>query len=315
MRALCFKRRKNSDEATMNQFAPEDDLVWGFDSLDFGDWADLEEPEAQLLLQTYIDEAVFFWRFLHPLLVARKPVDVLEVGSGMGLLSLFASTEVREITALEPESAGFGLMSQFRDTALRAWRGDTVPIFREGFLHDLPRDDTFDLIYCINVLEHVPRAGELVEEIYERLRPGGMAWFVLPNYSFPYEQHFEIPIVFNKRITERIFRKRIRNRSVPPDPIGLWAELSWPTQRGLQRFLRSRGWSHEFRKNVFSGYFARLGEPHFMQRKGALYSFFRPLLKSLKPVMMALPLSVTPIIEFAISKPSAPDAKFSAFRR
>lgn len=298
----------------MNEFTPEDGDAWVLDPLALGDLADLEEIEAQKLLRTYIYEATFFWRFLKPLLVERKPVEVMEVGSGVGLLSLLASSKVEEVIALEPQSAGFGLMSQFRGIILRAWRGDSLPVFKECFLHDLPRDETFDFVYCINVLEHVLQAEELVEEIYERLRPGGMVWFVLPNYTFPYEQHFEIPIFFNKRITEMIYRKRIRNYPVFPDPKGLWAELSWPTQRGLRRFLRSRGWSHKFGKNVLSGYFERLNEPQFIQRKGALYRSLRPLLKMLKPIVMALPLGVSPIIEFTISKPGTAPHESSDLR-
>jgi hypothetical protein len=61
-----------------------------------------------------------------------------EVGSGLGLLSLFASPEVKEIASLEPESAGFGKIAQFQDVVLRGWRSENMPIFTDSFLHDLP---------------------------------------------------------------------------------------------------------------------------------------------------------------------------------
>ncbi|MDA8777490.1 methyltransferase domain-containing protein, partial [Pontimonas sp.] len=149
-------------------------------------------------------------------------------------------------------------MGQFRERILSEWREDSIPVFKNSFLHDLPHGKKFDFIYCINVLEHVPQPEKLLDEVFERLKPGGVAWFVLPNYSFPYEQHFEIPIFFNKRFTEKLFRNRIRNRRDSPDPLGLWAELSWPTHSGLRKFFLSRGWTHEFRRNVLEGYFERL---------------------------------------------------------
>lgn len=293
----------------MNQFTPEDAHACLLDLLDSGDLSDSEVLQAQLLFGTFIDEALFFWGFLRPMLSERKPIDAMEVGSGVGLLSLFASAEVKEFTSLEPESAGFGQMSTFRRAILSAWQGQNMPVFKESFIHDLPRAKTFDFIYCINVLEHVPQPEKLLDEVFERLKPGGTAWFVLPNYSFPYEQHFEIPILFNKRVTEKIFGARIRRHSVSSDPVGLWAELSWPTQSSLKKFFLSRGWSHEFRKNVLRGYFERLREPIFVQRKGTLYKSFHPLLRLLKPAVLAVPLGVAPIIEFTLSRPSGPQSK------
>ena len=295
----------------MNHFTPQDANDWVLGALESLDLADIGEPEAQLLLRTYLDEAAFFWRFLRPLLIERKLTEVLEVGSGVGLLSLFASTEVKKITSLEPQSAGFNAMAQFREKILSLWRGDNIPVFKNSFLHDLPKEKKFDLIFSINVLEHVPQPEKLLDEVFERLNPGGTAWFVLPNYSFPYEQHFEIPIFFNKRMTEKLFANRIRNHKVSPDPVDLWAELSWPTQRDLERFMLSRTWPHEFRKNVLGGYFARLSEPHFIQRKGSLYRSLRPLIKVLRPIVMALPLGLAPIIEFTISRPASLKSKSS----
>lgn len=293
----------------MNQFTPQDANDWVLGALESLDLEDIGELEAQLLLRTYLDEAAFFWGFLRPLLVERERTEVLEVGSGVGLLSLFASSEVKKITSLEPQSAGFNAMGQFREKILSLWRGDEIPVFKNSFLQDLPREEKFDFIYCINVLEHVPGPEELIEEIHGRLKPGGLAWFLLPNYSFPYEQHFEIPIFFNKRITERVFGNRIRNHQGFPNPVGLWAELSWPTQRGLRGFLLSRDWSHEFHRNVLGGYFERLRDPYFIERKGTLFRYLRPLLKVLRPAILALPLGVAPIIEFTISKPSGPLSK------
>lgn len=261
--------------------------------------------EDQPLLEIYVSEALFFWRILEHLLVSFSPARVLEVGSGIGLLSLFASSTVPSMTSLEPESSGFKKMSTFRKVILESWTEEPLPQFENALIQDLKQDENFDFIYCINVLEHVPKPEGLVSEIYRRLRPGGTAWCVLPNYSFPYEQHFEIPILINKAITGRVFRKKIRKHTVSPDPEGLWSELSWPTQKELYKFLGSSGINHEFRNTVLGGYFDRLDEPQVVARKGFAYKALRPVIRILKPLILRLPHRIQPVIEFTISKPSS----------
>lgn len=299
----------------MSKFAPEKLASWVFDPLAPGRVAAIGGVEDRRLFDTYVNEALFFWKFLTPLLKLKKPVRALEVGGGVGLLSLFAGTEVRSVVSLEPESSGFEKMSTFRKVILDAWTGKTKPEFKKCFLHEMLSEDTFDFIYCINVLEHVPEPEKLMGEIYARLEPGGMAWFVLPNYAFPYEQHFEIPIIVNKSVTERLFRNTIENHKVSPDPKGLWAELSWPTHKALSKFLKSSGWAHQFHKTVLGGYFDRLSEPVFIGRKGGLYKALRPLIKLLKPVIIGLPLRVLPIIEFTIHKPGTSQPSSSSVEK
>lgn len=287
----------------MNELGPENLDVWIFHLLMPHRLAAIHETKDRRLFDTYVHEALFFWKFLKPLLEQHEPARALEVGSGVGLLSLFAVTEIESVTSLEPESSGFGKMSTFRKIILDAWPVETEPEFRDCFVDEMPDEDTFDFIYSINVLEHVPEPETLIKEIYDRLGPGGMAWFVLPNYSFPYEQHFEIPIILNKSVTGRLFRNKIENHKVSPDPKGLWAELSWPTQKTLSQFLNSSGWHHQFHRTVLEGYFHRMSDPVFIGRKGNLYRALRPLIKLLKPAVARLPLRILPIIEFTVSKP------------
>jgi 2-polyprenyl-3-methyl-5-hydroxy-6-metoxy-1,4-benzoquinol methylase len=288
----------------MTEFRPEELDDWIVEILGPHSVAAIHETSDRTLFDTYVNEALFFWRFLKPLLEQHEPARALEVGAGVGLLSLFAVTEIESVTSLEPESSGFGKMSTFRKIIVDAWPGQTAPEFKGFFLNELSEEQTFDFIYSINVLEHVPNPEALIQEIHGRLRPGGMAWFVLPNYAFPYEQHFEIPILLNKSMTEKLFRNKIENHKGSPDSKGLWAELSWPTQKQLSKTLKSSGWSHQFHKTVLEGYFDRLSEPVFVLRKGNLYKALRPLIKLLKPVIIGLPLGVLPIIEFTIHKPA-----------
>lgn len=257
----------------------------------------------KMLFHTYVREAQFFWKFLSPLIDRVGPRRVLEVGSGIGILSLLAATKVPSVTSLEPESSGFTRMGTFRTHAVRLWRGQFIPSYQNVLLEDLPEDDTFDFIFCVNVLEHVTRPHDLIDEIFRRLTPGGFAWFVCPNYSFPYEQHFEIPIVFSKSITQRLFRRQISQRAGLGEPTRFWDELSWPTQRSIKETLAASGTAVDFRTEVLAGYFARIEDSEFLDRKAPWWRMVKPLLKIFKPVVMMLPPRIAPVIEFLISKP------------
>lgn len=152
---------------------------------------------------------------------------------------------------------------------------------------------------------------KLLDEVFEGLNPGGTAWFVLPNYPFPYEQHFEGPIVLSKQITEKLFGHHIRNHQASLDPAGIWADLSWPTQKGVRKFLDFQACPHEISRGVLEGYFGRLHESRFIERKGFLNRALRPLLKALKPEVIALPLDTAPIVGFTINKPTGRESKLS----
>ncbi len=257
-----------------------------------------------LRLQTYIDEAVFFFSAIQDYLRVHKPGTVLEVGSGIGLLSLLMSTEGPAVISLEPESAGFGSMVEFRELIVKAWKGPTgVCEFSESKLEDLSVSrGSFDLVVAINVIEHVPAYEILIEEMVERASEIGSVWVVCPNYAFPFEQHLSIPILVNKRITWLLMRGFIRNSLVEGEVEDFWADLSWPTHTGIKKMMSQREYRYSFSRALFRAYVERLTEPRFVARKGPLFSLligFRPLLRFVATVW---PFGALPVIEFWVYK-------------
>ena len=65
--------------------------------------------------------------------------------------------------------------------------------------------ENFDLIFSINVFEHVRDWKKYIEQTNRLLKDNGLNIIFAPNYDFPYEPHFVLPIIINKTITEFFF--------------------------------------------------------------------------------------------------------------
>jgi hypothetical protein len=66
-----------------------------------------------------------------------------------------------------------------------------------------------------------------------------IAWVVLcPNYGFPYESHFRIPVIFNKRLTFNIFGNNILNFEKNNNRLGLWNSLNFVKKRDVLAYCK-----------------------------------------------------------------------------
>jgi SAM-dependent methyltransferase len=108
----------------------------------------------------------------------RPAARVLDLGCGPGNLLDF----------LSPYGSTYG--SDFSADALRfcAGRG-FARLFRADF-HFLPvRADSFDLVTCIDVLEHLEDDRRAIGELHRILRPGGMLVVSVPAFQFLWGDH------------------------------------------------------------------------------------------------------------------------------
>ena len=60
-----------------------------------------------------------------------------------------------------------------------------------------------------------------------------------PNYGFPYESHFGIPIIVNKSLTFSIFKNFITKYEKNTDTEGLWSSLNFVKKREVINFIKS----------------------------------------------------------------------------
>jgi ubiquinone/menaquinone biosynthesis C-methylase UbiE len=115
---------------------------------------------------------------------------VLEVGCSVGFNCIGLATVFpdAEIFGIEPdlEAVKVGL-------AMARNAGLTNVTFRQGFGEALPFDsESFDLIVCHTVIEHVDDVSKVVAEMGRVLSMTGCLHLEAPNYVWPYEPHLGI---------------------------------------------------------------------------------------------------------------------------
>lgn len=204
------------------------------------------------------------------------PADarVLEVGSGPAIL-LAAITELYpqlSVSGIEPLGAGFASADPFIETLSRAY---PLSLERIGY-EDFKGQPGFDLIFSINVFEHLPDWRDHLKFLEGMLKVGGRCVILCPNYGFPYESHFGLPILLSKRITASIFRGQIERHEREKNSHGLWSSLNFVTWREVRAALPGLRLSARFDPDFFARMVDRLDQdPQFRQRQRRVASLAR----------------------------------------
>ena len=126
---------------------------------------------------------------------------LLEIGAGVGTFLIVARKNYEiEAFGIEPSDYEF---SSFKEVSSKLLQEYSLPndIVVSGVAENLPfSDNSFDLIYSTNVLEHVKDPKQVFKESIRVLKPGGFLQFVIPNYFSFWEGHYGVlwPCLTNK---------------------------------------------------------------------------------------------------------------------
>ncbi|MEX1034608.1 MAG: class I SAM-dependent methyltransferase [Sneathiella sp.] len=221
-------------------------------------------------------EAKFGQREILPFLEKQKvPGSVLEVGCGTGfLLSQFAD-KFKDIcfSGVEPIGPGF---SQFVDTLNTIEAQYTNITFIRKRIEDIKSDRKYDLIYSINVFEHLDDWREAIDICVSMLNTKGHLVVLCPNYWIPYESHFSLPIIGTKSLTYKIFSRKILQMEDAFDAHGLWKSLNFVTAPQIQSYCNANGYNLEFDTAIMARMLDRLDDdPEFKKRQKALATLAR----------------------------------------
>jgi len=135
------------------------------------------QPHAQLLNALESKG----WRFEHKV--------VLDIGCGTGALVSQLAKRSAYVIGMEPGHS-FRQAAALRLIALNlnhhahiiGGKGNQIPV----------KDGIVDYIFCLQVLEHVHKPCQIIEEIARVLKPGGRAYITFENYLSFFEPHYRV---------------------------------------------------------------------------------------------------------------------------
>lgn len=267
-----------------------------------------KSPHLARLLEIFGQEARFGRGWLEASLSALSRGDaVLEIGAGLMILSCQLVREGFSVTALEPISEGFSDFTELQAIVLEhAAAQGVVPRIVRLPVEEFHERAAFALAYSVNVMEHVRDFPEALKNAGEAIRPGAHYRFICPNYLFPYEPHFDIPTLFSKKLTERVFRSRIAANRRVADPEGLWRSLNWVTvPQVLHAAGRMSGFSVQLERTMFRIALERaLHDKEFSARRAAWVRFLARGIVALRLHRLAewIPVQAHPIIDCTLTR-------------
>ncbi len=205
-------------------------------------------------LTTYLNEAQVGLELVAPAL--RPGARILEVGCGVGILTAFLSGEGFDVVGIEPGAkGGFGFMPAMSQAIAEALPEASRPVILPIGGEDLdPRSHgSFDLIFSVNVIEHVMQLDDAIAAMTRVLSARGRMMHLCPNYAFPYEPHLAIPLLPGApNLTRYVFPRTIeRNKHV-------WNTVNFVTAGRIRALARMNRLSVDFEPGVMGRFFDRV---------------------------------------------------------
>jgi SAM-dependent methyltransferase len=255
-----------------------------------------------LKIKTYIGEADFYYSVLKSDFQAiKKGSTVVEIGSGTGLLSMYIASLGYKVYSFEPQSSGFTDMLKMKEILKECWESDfPAATFINDYYSESYFKENEEIAYflAVNVIEHIPNYGHLIQSVRKKMNSNSIFRIICPNYLIPYEPHFDIPIIFNKKSTLFFLRNKILSSDLS-NPLEFWNDLSWPTPSKVKKAVIDSRMSVVFSRQTTKSYLERpIMDDSFKQRKSKLtFQVIKLISKVLIPVLSFVPLTLTPLID------------------
>lgn len=264
-------------------------------------------PDQREYFDIYANEALFGFSIIETEINQLQPGSaIMEVGAGLLLLSGYLASKGMKIHALEPIAGGFSHFRELQKAVIKHYEKIGVKLN----LIDTPIErfsltECFDYVYSINVFEHIVDVEHGLSNAYLSLRHGGILRVYCPNYHFPYEPHFNIPTLFDKRLTEIVFRSSIESSQMPYAK-DTWDALNWINVSQVRRLFRQHFDNAPLfnRLATYQIVSRVLCDPQFMARRSKWLSTLLQSLDSMEMLKLFkfFPIRLAPVMDFNIRR-------------
>ncbi len=200
-------------------------------------WSELKLADYEQRIGTRLNEEKVFAariidRFERWFSWSPKGKRILVVGAGTGAEVFEFIRRQADVWALEPNADALAVM----ELKARIREYPAAERFVAGAAESIPLpSDSFDLVYCFTVLEHVSDVTQSIDEMLRVCKPDGFVFIETPNYVFPWEGHYKIMLVpFAPKWMQRIYL-RLRGRYTP-----FFESINFVTERQINKILWAR---------------------------------------------------------------------------
>lgn len=221
-----------------------------------------KEEQFFSIFSTFIEEANVSFDLIKKDISKKRAI--LEVGGGIGLVYGYLKYRGYDITSIEPSAKGFGSYYQIGKEML-----GSIGIDSSQYLSLVAEDGhrlkkKFDIIFSNNVLEHVNNLEAVIVSLRDLLKDDGIMVHKSPNYLFPYDPHFAIPLVpFFPRLTQIFYQRLYKSQ--------LWNGLCFLTAFTIKRICKKNSLLVTFDNQILVQTLKRLEkDSNFASRHGFL---------------------------------------------
>ena len=117
-----------------------------------------------------------------------KTLELLDIGASTGIIANILADKFSNVVGIDIDKKGIIFARKNnKKKNLKFAIGDAMNL---NF-----KKNSFDVIICAHIYEHVPNPDKLFSEIYRVLRPSGICYFAATNKLWPWEPHYDLPFL------------------------------------------------------------------------------------------------------------------------